>query len=132
VPKWATVRRNQWIAGGIAAAIVVAVGLFLALGGGGGSQTLRGEVDTVTVLGSSVSDGDQVVVKDAGNKTVGTAAISTTDCKGKGAALFSCFTFTVKDLSDSDFYSIHIGEHGPATVKRNELAKNGWHVTLTV
>jgi hypothetical protein len=38
LPKWLTVRRNQFIAGGTAVAVVLAVVLVLALGGGGGGQ----------------------------------------------------------------------------------------------
>jgi hypothetical protein len=38
LPKWLTVRRNQFIAGGVAATVVLVVSLALALGSGGGGQ----------------------------------------------------------------------------------------------
>jgi hypothetical protein len=111
-----------------------AVGIAIALGGGGGGHTIRGDYQ-INNGASDVSDGDQVVIKGADDKTAGTGVLhrtkDQTQCKGPGT-LTDCFTFTVNGVKDSDSYTVHVRNHGSPTFQRDRLAKNDWRVSLTL
>jgi len=78
--------------------------------------------------------GAPVVVKDSTGKIIaqGSLGQGTHPIGQQYATVICTFPITVKDVPDSDFYSISVGHRGDVPHTRAELEASGWNVVLTL
>lgn len=107
------------------------------------SHTVRGTMELVDkdaswVPGSScegsggyddIGSGTQVVVKDAKDEIIATGSLG----PGTATTAIQCeFAFEIKDVPESDFYSIEVSHRGAITYSLEKMNLSDWEVGLTL
>lgn len=138
-------RRVLWLTvAGAGVALVVAVGIWLALTWSSPSHTVKGLVvlydtkyrllkENVPCEGEDgyddMTNGGSVTIRSGKGETLGTGDLK----GGLVTASHGCgFVFEVPEVPDSDFYRIAVGHRGDIEFSRSDLAEQGWIASLTL
>jgi hypothetical protein len=144
--KKAIKRRNILIGSGISVG-VLALALIFVVFGPGSKQTLIGSItvtDTNFYYGSSVvvsggscytkggysdvNSGTDVVVRNGDGKVLAITQL----LPGTPVGSYSCKFSYVLELSNSDFYAVHIGKRDDVNYTKLELEERNWILNLTL
>lgn len=84
---------------------------------------------------SDIQEGAQVVVRDGEGSTLATSSLEEGRAYGTQSEAFQgpcVFSFEVRDVPESDFYTIEVSHRGEITYSREELESAGWTAELTL
>lgn len=91
-----------------------------------------------------ITEGAQVVVKDASGTIVATGSLGAGEANGTAGdigpngqlvpstATTCTFPITVGSVPDSSFYSVEVSHRGAQTYSRDQLVANGWTIALSL
>lgn len=139
--RWLSQRRNQYLAGGVAIALIAAVVLLVTLTGGSSSHTVTGhliltDADTATssCVGQGgyddITQGAALTILDENGTVIGSGSIES----GVNTNTDECsYAFSVSGVTDAaKFYHFKISHRDGPSVSHSEMQSNGWTEDLTL